>query len=372
MTIGIVVSGLVVTQVPGNLEKTGLTMKSQYFLAPLLGTISRMALIFGVVFGSFSSVFGAVPTSFVQEKDRQVTSGTTNSVAFASSTTAGNLIAVYVIWDNLGSVSVTDSAGNAYFSAVGPTPWNSNRYNTQVFYAKNIRGGTDTVTARFSMAVRSFGIVYAHEYAQLDQVSPVDAVAGAVGSGSTMNTGLVPTTNPNDLLFGAGVSSYAVTSAGNGYTARSTAEGNITEDRVVSAPGSYSATAIQNGTFWAMQIVAFRFAGFTQPQDTSVPTIPTGISAVPVSSSQINLSWAASTDTNDTAPQLKYRVYRNGSLIGTTAAGTTAWQDTGLASGTTYTYTASAQDPAGNSSAPSASVEATTTTAMPSISSFKA
>src|SRR6266498_3264537 len=119
------------------------------------------------------STLHAATTPFVQEKDKQITSGTSNAVTFASPTTAGNLIAVYVIWDSAGTVSISDSSGNTYASAVGPTLWNSRKYSVQVFYARNIKGGADTVTARFSTALTSFGIVYIHEYSQLDQVAPV-------------------------------------------------------------------------------------------------------------------------------------------------------------------------------------------------------
>ncbi len=306
------------------------------------------------------STLHAATTPFVQEKDKQITSGTSNAVTFASPTTAGNLIAVYVIWDSAGTVSISDSSGNTYASAVGPTLWNSRKYSVQVFYARNIKGGADTVTARFSTALTSFGIVYIHEYSQLDQVAPVDVTAAAVGTGTSISSGSAATSSANDLLFGAAVSMNTVTRAGTGFSVRSTAQGNMTEDRLVSTQGSYSATATNSGGGWAMQMVAFRLAG-SQPADITPPTVPAGLSAVAVSSSQINLSWAASTDPDNTAAQLSYRVYRNGTLIGTTPAGTTTWQDSALQPSTTYTYAVSAVDPSGNASAQSGSVQATTT-----------
>jgi hypothetical protein len=82
-----------------------------------------------------------------------------------------------------------------------------------------------------------------------------------------------------------------------------------------------------------------------------------------VSASQINLSWTASTDPDNTAAQLSYGVYRNGARVATTAAGAATWNDTGLSAATTYTYAVSARDPAGNSSAQSATVQATTAAA---------
>ena len=339
-------------------------------------TLRMTAVIVGVLF-LFASQFGTLQvaygatTPFVQSRDRQITSGTTNSLAFNSRNTAGNLIAVYVIWDNKSSVSLSDSAGNTYLSAIGPSLWNNGAYSTQVFYAKNIVGGTNTVTARFATSIRNFGIIYIHEYSQLDPVAPVDVTAAAVGSSGSLNSGMVTTAYPNDLLFGAGVSMNIVNGAGAGYTARDMALGNITEDRVVTAQGTYNATASNNGGGWGMQLVAFRFAG-SVVGDMAAPSTPASLTATPVSATQINLSWPASTDPNNTQAQITYRVFRNGTQIGITSSGVTSWQDTGLISSTTYTYSVSAQDPAGNSSAQSAGVQATTPQAAPTITSFRA
>jgi hypothetical protein len=42
----------------------------------------------------------AASAAFVQGRDAQVTSGTTARLAFSRANTAGNLIVVYVVWDN--------------------------------------------------------------------------------------------------------------------------------------------------------------------------------------------------------------------------------------------------------------------------------
>ena len=70
---------------------------------------------------------------------------------------------------------------------------------------------------------------------------------------------------------------------------------------------------------------------------------------------------------------LSYGIYRNNIRVGTATAGTTSWNDAGLTASTIYAYKITAQDPAGNSSAQSPSVNATTLTpALPIISSFGA
>ena len=47
----------------------------------------------------------AASAAFVQGRATQVTSGTTASLAFSKANTAGNLIVVYVVWDNSGTVT---------------------------------------------------------------------------------------------------------------------------------------------------------------------------------------------------------------------------------------------------------------------------
>lgn len=84
--------------------------------------------------------------------------------------------------------------------------------------------------------------------------------------------------------------------------------------------------------------------------DTEPPSIPTGLSGTPVSSTQIDLTWNPSTDTGGSG-LAGYRVYRDGVEVGTTSV--ESHSDTGLTLDTTYTYTVSAYDNAGNESAQS-------------------
>jgi len=101
--------------------------------------------------------------------------------------------------------------------------------------------------------------------------------------------------------------------------------------------------------------------------DTQAPTIPTNLSTTAVSSSQINLSWTASTDNVGVTG---YRIYRcTGSgctpsvQISTSAAN--AYSDINLSASTAYSYRVSAYDAVGNASGQSASASATTPAAPP-------
>jgi chitodextrinase len=99
------------------------------------------------------------------------------------------------------------------------------------------------------------------------------------------------------------------------------------------APG-YS---IGSGTnYMATYGTAATYGGYLPP-DT-----PTGLTGGAVSSSQVNLSWTASSDTSGVLAG--YRVFRNGSQIGTTAA--TSYSDTTTTCNTFYSYTVFAYDAA--------------------------
>lgn len=91
------------------------------------------------------------------------------------------------------------------------------------------------------------------------------------------------------------------------------------------------------------------------PPDILPPTIPTGLTAVTVSTSQINLSWNASTDN---VAVTGYKIFRDGVYFSTSAI--TSYSDSGLIPNTAYSYNVSAFDAATNESARSATSTATT------------
>ncbi len=102
------------------------------------------------------------------------------------------------------------------------------------------------------------------------------------------------------------------------------------------------------------------------PGDATPPSVPSGLSPTVISLSQINLAWTASTDNVGVAG---YKIFRNGSQVGTSTV--TNFQNTGLSASTTYNYSVTAYDAAGNNSSPSASVSATTSATIVITSNFQ-
>jgi chitodextrinase len=127
---------------------------------------------------------------------------------------------------------------------------------------------------------------------------------------------------------------------------------------------SITLTGLTSGTTYHYAVVSTDAQGYTATStdqtfltlDTTPPSIPTGLTATANSSTEIDLSWTASTDNVGVTG---YKIYRNGTQVGTTTS-VTAYADTGLVTSTIYNYTVAAYDAAGNVSSQSSSASATT------------
>ena len=92
--------------------------------------------------------------------------------------------------------------------------------------------------------------------------------------------------------------------------------------------------------------------------DGQAPTAPTNLTSPSKTTTSVSLSWSASTDNVGVTG---YQVRQAGTVVGTTAA--TSFTVNGLSPNTAYTFTVTAQDAAGNTSAPSNAVTVTTNAA---------
>ncbi len=233
------------------------------------GTLTNGYTYTGASGGSISFVQANAGPSTIQS------SNTTVAVAYPAAEGAGHLNVVAVGWGDTTSTvsSVTDTQGSLYTLAVGPT---SNTGLRQViYYAKNIAGGSNTVTVRFNQAA-AYPDVRILEYAGADPSNPLDQAGAGTGSGTTANSGSVTTTSANELVFSSGTTGTMFSAAGTGYTSRKIdVYGNIAEDKTVTSTGSYNATATTASSAWVMQILTFRSGGQTAPPPTVISIAPT-------------------------------------------------------------------------------------------------
>jgi chitodextrinase len=125
--------------------------------------------------------------------------------------------------------------------------------------------------------------------------------------------------------------------------------------------GSTSVTfrATDAGAVVADRIIVFNVLA----ADATAPSVPV-LTATAVSTSRIDLSWSASTDTagtNERSSGLhQYRLFRDGLFRQAINEPTVEFSDTGLSAGTSYSYTIRAIDVAGNLSDFSNAAAATT------------
>jgi hypothetical protein len=93
----------------------------------------------------------------------------------------------------------------------------------------------------------------------------------------------------------------------------------------------------------------------TDPPDTTAPSVPAGLLARASGENRIDLTWTPSTDAVGVT---RYDVYEGTTRVGTSTI--TSFSVTGLAAGSTHTYTVTASDAAGNESGRSEPASATT------------
>lgn len=167
-----------------------------------------------------------------------------------------------------------------------------------------------------------------------------------------------PPSTPTNLVGTAGTNQASLT-----WTA-STDNIGVTGYRVyrggvlVGSPAgtSFTETGLSNGVAYSYTVVAVdannnaspaTAAVAVTPRDTQAPSIPTGLTVTKNNAQHsITVAWNAATDN---VGVVKYRVYRNGTLV-SQPAGTT-YNDLDLANQKTYSYTVAAVDAAGNVSA---------------------
>src|SRR5206468_1529295 len=195
-------------------------------------------------------------------------------------------------------------------------------------------------------------------------VSPTSVSFGSVAVGTSTGAADIQVTNTS--LVGVSLSSVTITSPfaisqnyclANGSWNGVLAPGTHCDLFVVFAPvvGGAVTGTLKISAAGSVYPVTLSGTGTAQA-DTTPPSVPTGLTATAISSSQIALVWSPSTDNIAVSG---YKVFRNGALSGTVSS-TTGYQDAGLSPATTYAYAVAAFDAAGNTSAPSSPASATT------------
>jgi chitodextrinase len=243
---------------------------------------------------------------------------------------------------------VGSPAGNAY-SDTGLAPATAYRYQVRATDAAGNLSGYSAIASATTPAAP-------------DTTAP---------SAPTGLTATAVSTSQIDLAWTASTDNVGVT----GYRVERCQGASCTNYAQVGTPTTttFSNTGLAANTTYRFRVRAADAAGnlsaysaivnrATLASDTTAPTAPTGLAATAVSPTQIDLSWTASTDNVGVTG---YRVERCQGATCTTFAqvGTptaTSYSSTGLTASTTYRFRVRAADAAGNLSAYSSIVNATT------------
>jgi chitodextrinase len=230
--------------------------------------------------------------------------------------------------------------------------------NTTVYTAQNLQGG---LTYYFAVAAHdtsgnesapSIEVSKLISAPQTDTTSPSVSLT-APSQGSTLSGVITLTATATDNVGVVGVQFQL---NGTNLGAEDTTNTySVSWDTTGVAPGQYSLSAIARDAAGNSTTATPVSVTVEAPPDSTPPSIPGTLTTQVISSSEINLNWSPSTDNVGITG---YHIFRNGAFIASTT--TTSYQDAKLAPLTTYTYTVTAWDAAGNESTPSTSVSATT------------
>ena len=186
--------------------------------------------------------------------------GATTIAAPAANHTTGNLLVVFVgLRDTSVTVSsIADTAGNTYTYVTRIAGTSS---AIECWYAKNITGNANNVvTATFSASVY-YRTITVNQYSGCDTSAPLDQYNTGTGYDTAPTTGNITTTVADEVLV-AGVRLLAsrIITAGTNYTKRvDTSSWGASEDRIVSATGTYNATfSLSDVTYWATIVASFK------------------------------------------------------------------------------------------------------------------
>jgi hypothetical protein len=177
------------------------------------------------------------------------------SLSVPITVTAGNFLVVATAYQQVVTVTVTDTLDNVFTPLPAVVNTNCGTVNgsvsaAQIWYVNGALGGPDMVTMTPSASPIYLWLVVA-EYAGIATSTPVESTNGTVATGSTptLSIGNLSASAPNNLLFGvfhdeAGSSTTTLTpSALLGGIAFAPGFIALAGDNTAVAPGTYDPTA---------------------------------------------------------------------------------------------------------------------------------
>ena len=309
--------------------------KKRFIFVFILATVA-VGFAFSYVVSAHAQVVGvtlpSVPTGVT------ATAGPSSeiSVAWTASAETSGTIEGYYVYRN--GVQIATVAGTSFID--------SNLTSGVYMYAVAAYDANGIVSSQSSPTTVTLS---------LDTTPPTAPTDVTIVGATTTNseyTQIPLTISWNASTDNVGVAGYYVYRNGLLITTSTSAfTGTSIADTV--APGMYTYAVI---AYDAAQNFSNRStpATVTITVDTNTPTVPTHVFAQQVSATNVNLSWASSSDVIGIAG---YQIFRDGTQIASAAG--SPYSDSGLSAGVAYSYAVAAYDAAGNTSAQSTPVSVT-------------
>jgi hypothetical protein len=338
----------------------------------LIGSVAASLATLGLTAVIATAQAAAAPPSFVQQANAHHANVASTAVTLPSAVTSGNRLIVEVgVWNSKSATagSVTDSAGDTYTELTHFTA--TDHTELSVWSAPITAGGgtAPTVTANVTSAADM--AVAALEYSGLApnaDASVVDVQAHAGGTTSAAGTVAAGATSAaaanNELALGFYADSgfRAALSPGSGFTARSNISSAsdmelLVEDQGANQGATPNATFGTGGnTVWLAATVVLK--GTSSSSSPTVPGTPSSVVAT-AGNGSATVFWSAPSDGGSAITSYTVTPY-----IGATAQPATTVSGSpppasalvaGLTNGTGYTFTVTATNAVGTSSASAAS-----------------
>ncbi len=255
---------------------------------------------------------------------------------------------------NVHSTSQTISSISLAWTA--SVPGNNGDPASQLTYYINRNGSLVGHTALGVTSYTDSGLSYATTYDYTIYAEDTANRASADSNGftqATANLNCATPAAPGNFKGSASSDGTSVNLTWNAVTAIAPCaiahyeleQNGVTIAQVNAPTTSYNVTNLTPATTYTFNVLAVTndsHAGASSTvqvttatvTSTIPPSAPTNLVALPVSDSQVNLSWTASTDPSSGIKD--YQIERDGSVIGTT--NTTSFGDSNLSANTSYTY----------------------------------
>jgi len=298
--------------------------------------------ISNVALGNINNTTGASSSGYAD-----YTSQSTNLIKGTSST-----ISITPTWTgtlyNEGYAVFIDYNKDGDFADSGETVWT--------------RSASQTNQVSGSFTVPTSAIIGTTRMRVVMQYNAIPSSCGSYNYGETedytvnITAGVADTTAPIITLLGSSTINLEVGDSFSdpGATASDNIDGNLTANIVVTGSvntavaGTYTLNYNVSDAAGNAATEVSRSINVESTVDTQAPTAPTNLTASNITETTASLSWSASTDNVGVTA---YEVFSSGISIGTVTS--TGANITGLVANTTYSYTVSAKDAAGNVSSTS-------------------